>query len=214
MASTAARRGQVANAVIGLTLALVAGAPLGCDPETDSGDSAAGSGGDGDDAPADDGVDDADDGGGDNADGGGGEDPMGAVSAHNAVRQSAQPTPQPALPPVVWDAQLADVARSWAEGCVFEHSSNEFGENIYVGSGTPSAGDAIQAWADEAAMYDYDSGACSGVCGHYTQIVWRDTARNGCGCADCDSVAGVSFSGRLWVCNYDPPGNFIGQPPY
>jgi len=126
----------------------------------------------------------------------------------------AQPTPTPPLPDVVWDEDVAAVAQAWADGCVFEHSDSPYGENLYIGSGTPSAADAIQAWADEAAMYDYATGGCSGVCGHYTQVVWRDTARIGCGFADCDAPQGVSFAGRIWVCNYDPPGNFIGQQPY
>ena len=147
-------------------------------------------------------------------DGAGGDDPLGMVAAHNDVRSNAEPEPSPSLPDVAWDSDVADVAQEWADRCVFEHSSNGFGENLYIGSGTPSADDAVIAWASEVADYDYDSNSCSGVCGHYTQIVWRDSTRIGCAFADCDSVQGVSFAGRLWVCNYDPPGNFIGERPY
>lgn len=170
----------------------------------------------GEDAPGDgpaDGADGPNDGdGGDGEDGG--DDPFGAVAAHNTVRAMAQPAPNPALPEVVWDPEIAAVAQAWADGCVFEHSDSPYGENLYIGSGTPTAAEAIQAWADEAAMYDYATGGCSGVCGHYTQLVWRSTARIGCGFADCDAPQGVSFAGRIWVCNYDPPGNFIGEKPY
>jgi len=178
---------------------------VGCDPIEDPDDGAVGTSA----------VDGAADGNAD-ADGGadGGDDPLGAVAAHNLIRANAQPAPDPALPDLVWDSNLASIATQWAEGCVFEHSGNEFGENLYVGSGTPDAATAIVAWGDEDAMYDYASNGCSGVCGHYTQIVWRDTTRVGCGFADCDSVAGVDFAGRIWVCNYDPPGNFVGQQPY
>ena len=189
------------------------GAGLACDGQDDEeggGDSGAqvdgdDDGADGADGNADANADDDDD---------DGDDPFGAVSAHNTVRAMAQPAPSPALPDVVWDPQVAAVAQAWADRCVFEHSDSPYGENLYIGSGTPSAAEAIQAWADEASMYDYDTGGCSGVCGHYTQLVWRDTARIGCGFADCDAPQGVSFAGRIWVCNYDPPGNFIGEKPY
>lgn len=61
---------------------------------------------------------------------------------------------------------------------------------------------------------DYDSNTCSpgtcscisfqcNACGHYTQVVWRDSERLGCGVGDCTG------GGEIWVCNYDPPGNVI-----
>lgn len=189
-----------------------------CDPVEDdagtgagTGDASADGGGDGaDGVSADDGGDGVDESGGGN----GADDPLGAVGPHNAVRAAAQPMPQPALPDLVWDAELAAVAQAWAEGCNFEHSTGPFGENLYAATGMPSAADAVDAWASEIEFYDYESNGCSGVCGHYTQIVWRDTARVGCGFADCPSIAGAGFGGRMWVCNYDPPGNFVGQRPY
>jgi len=45
------------------------------------------------------------------------------------------------------------------------------------------------------------------VCGHYTQIVWRDTKQVGCGVARDNRR-------EIWVCNYDPPGNWVGHRPY
>jgi pathogenesis-related protein 1 len=39
-------------------------------------------------------------------------------------------------------------------------------------------------------------------------VIWKNTTQVGCGCA-------VSQSGAFFfVCNYDPPGNYIGQKPY
>lgn len=185
---------------------------LACDPLDDGTGDTGGmdAAGDDDVGPADGGDDTV----GDGDDGGGGGDPFGATVAHNAVRAAAQPTPDPALPDLVWDPDLAAVALAWAQGCVFQHSDGPYGENLYAGTGTPTVLDAIDAWAAEAAQYDYESNACSGVCGHYTQIVWRDTARVGCGFADCDPLQGAGFAGRYWVCNYDPPGNFVGEKPY
>ena len=45
-------------------------------------------------------------------------------------------------------------------------------------------------------------------CGHYTQVIWRNTQRVGCGVAVCPNGA------EIWTCNYDPPGNYLGQNPY
>jgi pathogenesis-related protein 1 len=68
----------------------------------------------------------------------------------------------------------------------------------------------VSAWASEAAYYSYDTNTCTGVCGHYTQIVWRSTARVGCAKQDCPSLA---FRSTI-VCNYAPGGNYVGQKPY
>lgn len=142
-------------------------------------------------------------------------DGSGGLSAHNAVRAAAEPPPMPPLAPLEWDPQLAEIATTWAEGCRFVHSQGTgLGENLYVASWAASLEEAVESWADEDQFYDYATNSCSGVCGHYTQIVWRDTERVGCGFADCPAVEGVNFGGRLWVCNYDPPGNWVGQRPY
>ena len=45
------------------------------------------------------------------------------------------------------------------------------------------------------------------MCGHYTQIVWETTQKVGCAKIQCDGF-------DLWVCNYDPPGNWVGEKPY
>ena len=94
------------------------------------------------------------------------------------------------------------------------------GENLYAAAGTRGASaaqDAVPWWACEATNYDYASNACSlsgcadapGVCGHYTQLVWRTTSEVGCGIKTC--TTGSPFQGyptwRFVVCDYDPPGN-------
>lgn len=136
------------------------------------------------------------------------------VAAHNAVRSGASPTPDPALAPLAWSTSLAATAQAWAEGCVFEHSDAPLGENLAFFSGTGStAENVVGGWADEARFYDYESNRCAAgeQCGHYTQVVWRDTERVGCGAAECN-IFGTD--GLYWVCNYDPPGNFVGERPY
>ena len=42
-----------------------------------------------------------------------------------------------------------------------------------------------------------------------THIVWSSTRRVGCARVDCYGGRGVFIT-----CNYDPPGNYIGERPY
>ncbi len=133
----------------------------------------------------------------------------GITAAHNAVRQAASSS----IPDLVWDETLAGVAQDYADtlasrGCELEHSDSPYGENIYWTSGSSSADGVVQGWASEQSDYDYATNTCSRVCGHYTQIVWADSASLGCGVGDCPG------GGEIWVCNYDPPGNWNGEKPY
>jgi pathogenesis-related protein 1 len=133
--------------------------------------------------------------------------PREMLSAHNAIRWRV------GLPPLVWSDHLAQFARDWANTLLarkqFSHRPNSpYGENLFeiVGDvATPQ--EVVGDWASEARDYDYRSNGCRGLCGHYTQIVWRNTKSVGCA---------VARGGRreIWVCNYDPPGNYVGQRPY
>lgn len=156
--------------------------------------------------------------------GGGGDDGDAALSplaqafvdAHNDVRARAVPSPLPTLPPVGWSDDVAAVATAWAKRCVFEHSGGPLGENLAIFSSTSTTPEeVVQAWASEAADYDYATNACApqAQCGHYTQVVWRGSTSIGCAAVACDHVDGFG-AGVLFVCNYDPPGNFVGQKPY
>ena len=52
-----------------------------------------------------------------------------------------------------------------------------------------------------------------GVIGHYTQLVWAETYRIGCGFARHGARGG--FGGTaLYVCDYGPGGNMMGKPVY
>ena len=115
-----------------------------------------------------------------------------------------------------WSDEMAILAADWAktlkiDGCKFEHRpNNKFGENLFKGtSGIFDAADAVNAWAREKIDYNYEKNTCKEgkVCGHYTQIVWRNTTKVGCAKIECDNR-------DTWVCNYDPPGNWTGQKPY
>ncbi len=133
--------------------------------------------------------------------------PEAMLDAHNGVRARV------GIPPLIWSDALATVAQDWANHLIaanaFSHRpDNRFGENLYaMTGGTASPADAVGMWADEARGYDIRGNACSGVCGHYTQIVWRQTRAVGC------ATAATPYR-QVWVCNYDPPGNFVGYRPY
>ena len=147
--------------------------------------------------------------------GAGGDFAQAFVDAHNDARRSAEPTPSPALPELSWDPALADLAATWARGCVFEHSMGETGENLAIFSWSVQPAEVVDAWFSEIADYDYGDNTCAAgkMCGHYTQLVWRDTTRVGCALQVCDDVAGFG-PGELWVCEYDPPDNWVGEKPY
>ena len=132
------------------------------------------------------------------------------VAAHNMERSKV------GVAPLTWSNVLAETAQSWANALIasgdFAHRKDgRFGENLYEISGagfssTPS--EVVSAWAAEAADYRYQSNTCTGgMCGHYTQLVWRQTKEVGCG---------VARDGRreVWVCNYAPFGNVVGEKPY
>lgn len=150
----------------------------------------------------------------------------GITLAHNEVRARTSPcTPLPALE---WDPALAATAAAWVARCqdeqapagLIDHNPDRsvghahyVGENVYGTSGAAGAGtarEAVAAWAGEERSYTYATNRCSGVCGHYTQIVWRATLKVGCAVGTC---AGLTYRTSV-VCNYGPGGNVSGQRPY
>jgi hypothetical protein len=140
----------------------------------------------------------------------------GITRAHNVVRAEV------GVAGLVWDPSVAATAAAYAARCVFQHSGTAgLGENLaaYAPSGGHTGQDAVDSWASEKANYDYASNTCAAnqVCGHYTQVVWRNSTNLGCGVQACNtnSPFGASFPNwEIWVCNYLPPGNFVGQRPY
>ncbi|CAH8384558.1 unnamed protein product [Eruca vesicaria subsp. sativa] len=131
------------------------------------------------------------------------------VAAHNRARAEV------GVGPLRWDNQVAAYARNYANerkgfGCNMEHSSGPYGENIAWSSGGMTGVAAVAMWVKEQVDYDYSSNTCAWneVCGHYTQVVWRDSVKLGCAKVRCSN--GNTFI----TCNYDPPGNYEGQWPY
>lgn len=137
------------------------------------------------------------------------------IAAHNAQRARV------GVPPLAWSDRLASIAQNWADNLMargrFEHSPNsELGENLFelqgTGAGVAAApAQVVEDWAAEARDYDYRSNSCRDVCGHYTQVVWRETKT--VGCAVARGAGGVGWR-EVWVCEYNPPGNWQGQRPW
>ncbi len=132
--------------------------------------------------------------------------------------------------PLQWDPVAAQVAQAWANQCNFTHNPNAgaeydamggsggLGENVSAGAPTESISAAIDGWLAEQPNYDPMTKACVAgqTCGHYTQIVWSMTT--GVGCAQAQCTTNSPFSGSsMWtmtVCDFNPPGNVVGEAPY
>jgi len=129
------------------------------------------------------------------------------LAAQNAARAKV------GAPPLEWSDKLAATAQEWADHLIstggFEHHpKSKFGENLFEmrgGKSTPAQ--VVDRWLEEAANYNYKSNKCKGQCGHYTQVVWKATKEVGCAVASRGNR-------EVWVCEYNPPGNYIGQRPY
>ena len=142
----------------------------------------------------------------------------GFVEAHNVERAAVDATPP--LAPLTWSTVLANYAQEWVDelvrrGCVIGHRPDEgefkriYGESTvwYSVSLGKEKADAVAFWAGEKQYYDAENHTCESgkICGHYTQMVWRDTQQLGCATARC-TPAGEDER-QIWVCNYDPRGN-------
>ncbi|XP_052202018.1 pathogenesis-related leaf protein 4-like [Diospyros lotus] len=136
--------------------------------------------------------------------------PQDYVNAHNAARA------QVGVGPIAWDETVAAFARNYANqrigDCNLVHSGGggKYGENLAKGSGDFTGKAAVDLWVAEKAFYNYNSNSCAAgkQCGHYTQVVWRNSVKVGCARVRCNN--GWWFI----TCNYAPPGNYVGQKPY
>jgi uncharacterized protein YkwD len=132
------------------------------------------------------------------------------LAAHNAARVTV------GVPPLIWSDRLASLAQEWAQTLLernqLVHRPHiSVGENLFDIKGPDartSPGEVVQAWASESQAYHYRNNKCSSDagCGHYTQLVWRTTKAVGCAVARGDNR-------EVWVCNYDPRGNWLGTNP-
>merc|ERR1719195_261100 len=89
----------------------------------------------------------------------------------------------------------------------------------FVLTGTTDLTGSVQSWYDEISQAgSYSNGGtftgfgpCTGVCGHYTQVVWAAANKIGCGAAYCPHRTGMG--GYELVCQYGSsvPGGYGGN---
>ena len=121
------------------------------------------------------------------------------------------------VPPLILNKRLNDIAQNYAKIIakkkVMEHSKAEdraldgqyVGENLYMKTSSGKVayvcGDMSKSWYSEIKDYDFETGESTGVTGHFTQLVWKDSREVG---------FGIAFNGGylFTVANYFPGGNF------
>ncbi|ESQ53773.1 hypothetical protein EUTSA_v10027447mg [Eutrema salsugineum] len=130
------------------------------------------------------------------------------LDVHNRARAKV------GVRPIKWHAGVAEYARQYAlrrrGDCRLIHSGGRYGENLAKSSGALSGAAAVRLWVNEKSDYFYNSNTCrSGkACGHYTQVVWRNSEWVGCAKVRCNN------GGTFVICSYHRPGNVRGRKPY
>lgn len=145
---------------------------------------------------------------------------VGITSAINAIRHGVSVSPP--IPDVTWSSQIAAVAQAYAnqlalQGCMtlVPSQNRGYGENLAeFGGQVATPADVVALWAKDGTCWTPgpfktgDKCTCANnACGDYTQLVWRKTTEVGCGVATCQNS-------EVWVCNFAPPGNYLGQSAY
>jgi len=123
-----------------------------------------------------------------------------------------------------WDEELAEQAKAHADLCVWEHSTGSWGENLAASAAQSQSQlsfntltSGVTNWYTEHLDYTFDSNSCSGVCGHYTQVVWATSTKIGCAYQICGPgfIWDDTFPYQTFLtCQYTPPGNYVGVLPY
>jgi hypothetical protein len=131
--------------------------------------------------------------------------------------------------PLKNDERIARTAQAWANHLLahnkWEHSvsrtaaglEGSLGENLAEQSGTnrafkPNHEWPVNDWGEEVKDYDLVNKTAkpkAGMTGHFTQVVWKSTKLVGSGYAA--AIDKDNKYREVWVCNYYPSGNFIGQ---
>nr|QHA25178.1 venom allergen/CRISP [Periegops suteri] len=130
-----------------------------------------------------------------------------------------------------WDDELAAVAEKHAENCKFEHDCNEcrqiskfnVGQNLYTSwrcsndIPQPDWKAAVKSWYDEVADFNknivgsFNPAGGTGVIGHFTQVIWAQTWKVGCGYVAYKEGEKMN---QMYTCNYGPGGNMYEAPVY
>lgn len=115
------------------------------------------------------------------------------------------------------DTQLEKDAQRMADTCTFAHDFKDLkikeeGENLYMVKMASSKekqfnnaiNNATNAWYNEVNLYNFLWPSFAKSTGHFTQLVWKDTKKIGCGYNYCNGM-------NLVACRYKNPGNMMGS---
>jgi glioma pathogenesis-related protein 2 len=140
------------------------------------------------------------------------------LTEHNTYRSKHH------SPTLTASNSLHKSAQKWADYLavkkMFEHSDDpQVGENIYVFYGQKItinaktlAKNAVGFWYSEVANYNYLKPGFSDNTSHFTQVIWKNTTKLGCGVAKGTVVRqGRQVNAFYVVCQYSPAGNSFKQ---
>ncbi|XP_014224529.1 venom allergen 5-like [Trichogramma pretiosum] len=144
------------------------------------------------------------------------------VNKHNSLRRS---TGAKNMALLSWDNELAASAQQWANYCNYKHDPcrdvgrYKVGQNLNRWGSTREVKNwdverPVQSWYDEIkffnkkdiSKYKYDP-----KYGHYSQVVWAETTKIGCGVV---RYKDGKLNRQFLVCNYGPTGNVEAKPMY
>jgi len=136
-----------------------------------------------------------------------------AVDRHNEIRDNHYSDGH-----IAWSSTIEqsakDCANEIAQSGDFKHCDSDYGENLYASSADHDFVEAIELWVGEEPDYNYEDNECADgkMCGHYTQVVWKNSTN--LGCAKEQITTGKYEGWFVTACQYDPPGNYVGEKPY
>lgn len=127
-------------------------------------------------------------------------------------------------PDIRWNGTLAETAKKIAQSCVYAHDTKmdggNYGQNIGAGAPPTEIDKMITnsmyndemmfypGYGSEPSMDDFHKW------GHFSQIVWKETASVGCYTQHCPgglANVGSNVTPYFTVCNYYPSGNYQNQ---
>lgn len=123
---------------------------------------------------------------------------------------------------VEWDQELADIAQIHANQCNFNHDCNrcrqvddfKVGQNLYQrmvswSNPTPDWSKALESFYDEISIAPIKvlTKFKGGPYGHFTQLVWAETWKIGCGYVAFATDNPTFKTEEIYTCNYGPAGN-------
>ncbi|XP_062930245.1 uncharacterized protein LOC134360095 [Mobula hypostoma] len=117
--------------------------------------------------------------------------------------------------PLILNPDVSEKATKWARHLVnsrtLQHSVTSHGENIWCQQSTirqeVTGQQAADSWYNEIKNYDFSSPGFQKNCGHFTQLVWKDSKEMGVGLAS--DGKGLT----IVVAQFNPAGN-ITNPGY